>query len=73
MPTHTNVRPTDGHTNTMARDPSTMTSRPGADDHKHDNELLEQPEPMHTQRETLQQRTEEDDNTERLALTRAEF
>jgi hypothetical protein len=47
MLTHMNVRPTDGHTNTMARDPSTMTPRPEADDHEHDDKLLEQLELMH--------------------------
>jgi hypothetical protein len=53
IPIHMNVRLTDGHTNTMARDPSTMTPQLGADDHEHDDELLEQPESMHTRRETL--------------------
>jgi hypothetical protein len=48
MLTHINVRPMDRHTNAMARDPSMMTPRPGADDYEHDDELLEQLEPMHT-------------------------
>jgi hypothetical protein len=73
MPTHTNVRSTDEDTNAMARDSSTMTLWLGADDHEHNDELLKQLESIHAQRETLQQRTKENNNTERPALTLAEF
>jgi hypothetical protein len=57
----------------MAREASTTTLRPGADNHEPNDELPKQPKPTHARRETLQQRAEEDDDTERLALTRAEF
>jgi hypothetical protein len=59
----------------MAKEANTTTTVPQPEtvSLEHDNELPEQFKTTHARRETLHQRTEGDDASERLALTRAEF